>query len=406
MSLSRNVLWTIAGQVSYAASQWVLLATLSKTGTATSVGIFSLALAVTTPIFAFTNLQLASLQATDRSDSSFSGYLRCRLIASSIALAAVLALVATQFGGLTSSIIFLIGIAKFFESLSDITYGHFQRLDDMKQVSKSLIGKATVLTLIGVGSAALFPNNLTVLVAMLIMAWGAFFVGYDLPAAMRSAKVSKAQSPCFCKALFWLGLPMGFVIMLNTLHFNLPRYAVEHFMGKDALGYYAAVTYLIIVGSTIINALAQASLARMAVHYNNDVSAFRALLLTMLFLAGAAGAVGVLASIAFGPTILRFFFTNDYAKFNELFIWSMIAAMLLYLATVLGGAATAARHFRSQAVIAGLVALLIGVSSYLLVPPYGLIGAVIAFGIAMVFKATAQAFSLWMDPKIRGHAYS
>lgn len=59
----------------YTACQWGMLSVLSKLGTPQVVGQFALALAITTPIVFFFNLQLRIVQATDaRSEYAFSDY--------------------------------------------------------------------------------------------------------------------------------------------------------------------------------------------------------------------------------------------------------------------------------------------------------------------------------------------
>ena len=64
-TLRANFSWTLAGNVFYGACQWGMLSALAKLGNASIVGEFTLGLAISSPIFVFTNLQLRSVQATD-----------------------------------------------------------------------------------------------------------------------------------------------------------------------------------------------------------------------------------------------------------------------------------------------------------------------------------------------------
>ena len=64
--LRTNIAWTFVGQVTHAASQLAILCVLARLGTETAVGEYSLALAVTTPIFMVFNLHLRVVQATDQ----------------------------------------------------------------------------------------------------------------------------------------------------------------------------------------------------------------------------------------------------------------------------------------------------------------------------------------------------
>ena len=65
LSLRKNFVWGLAGNVIYAGSQWLMLAVLARLTSPVVVGRYALGLAIGTPIFLFTNLNLARVQATD-----------------------------------------------------------------------------------------------------------------------------------------------------------------------------------------------------------------------------------------------------------------------------------------------------------------------------------------------------
>ncbi len=62
LSFRRNYMWTLSGSVAYALCQWVVIVLLSKLGSRETVGRFAFALAVTGPVFMFSQLQLSSRQ--------------------------------------------------------------------------------------------------------------------------------------------------------------------------------------------------------------------------------------------------------------------------------------------------------------------------------------------------------
>src|SRR5215469_1379330 len=68
-ALFSNILWMLAGNLSYGLSQWALLVALAKIGTVAMVGTFALALAITLPVLMFSSLSLRSIQVTDYSRS-------------------------------------------------------------------------------------------------------------------------------------------------------------------------------------------------------------------------------------------------------------------------------------------------------------------------------------------------
>jgi O-antigen/teichoic acid export membrane protein len=71
--------------------------------------------------------------------------------------------------------------------------------------------------------------------------------------------------------------------------------------------------------------------------------------------------------------------------YNDLFVWIMLSAAILYLSSVIGSAITAARSFRSQAALAAVATAAVLLASLLLVETHGLNGAAMAmcFGFAL-----------------------
>ncbi len=65
LSLRSNFAWAVCGNAVYAICQWGMIVALAKLGSALMVGQFSLGLAIVTPVFMLSNLDLRAVQATD-----------------------------------------------------------------------------------------------------------------------------------------------------------------------------------------------------------------------------------------------------------------------------------------------------------------------------------------------------
>ena len=93
---------------------------LAKLSSATAVGQFALGLAVTAPIFLFSNLNLRAVLATDTGDEfPFRAYLRLRLLTTTAALGLAIVLAAV-YRPETAAFIALVAVAKTVESVSDV----------------------------------------------------------------------------------------------------------------------------------------------------------------------------------------------------------------------------------------------------------------------------------------------
>src|SRR2546429_8143700 len=89
-TLRANFSYAVVGNVTYASCQWGILVALAKLGTVEMVGQYAYALAITTPVFLFANLQLNALQLTDDASSyTFSDYLSIRLFTCVVALVVI-----------------------------------------------------------------------------------------------------------------------------------------------------------------------------------------------------------------------------------------------------------------------------------------------------------------------------
>jgi O-antigen/teichoic acid export membrane protein len=393
LTLRRNFSWTLIGNLVYSGCQWGMLIVLAKLGSPEMVGQFTLGLAVTAPIIMFTNLQLRGVQATDaKQQYSFSDYLGLRLLSTGLAL--LIITVISLSGGYqreTSLVIFFIGIAKAFESISDVFYGLIQQHERMDQIAKSLMIKGP-LSLLLLGLGVYLSGRVIWGVLGLVFAWLVVLFGCDLRSSLLMVKQGSKLQPHWdwqtLIKLIWLALPLGFVMMLISFNANIPRYFIERYLGERELGIFAALAYLMVAGGMVVNALGESASPRLAKYYaEGDLVAFRTLLLKLLGIAALMGGIGVLAAIVGGRPILTLLYRPEYSEQTTLFIWLMVTAGINYISSFLGYGMTAARYFRIQMPLFITVASISAFACLWLLPKLGLLGA----AIALLLAATVQA---------------
>lgn len=392
LTLRRNFSWTFIGNAVYAACQWGMLVVLAKLGSPEMVGQFTLGLAVTAPVMMFTNLQLRIVQATDaKKQYLFRDYLGLRLISTTLALLFIA--VISLSGGYrweTSLVIFLIGLAKAFESISDVFYGLIQQHERMDRIAISLMIKGPLsLLLLSIG--VYISGGVLWGAFGLVCAWGVVLVGYDIFSGVLMLKqISKLQPRWHLKTLVklvWLCLPLGFVMMLISFNTNIPRYFIERYLGERELGIFAAIAYLMVAGGMVVNALGESATPRLAKYYTaGDSVAFRKLLLKLVGIAALLGATGVLVAVVAGRQILTLLYQPEYAEQTNLFIWLMVVAGINYISSFLGYGMTAVRYFRIQMPLFISVASISAIACLWLLPKLGLLGAAIALLIAAIIQ--------------------
>lgn len=395
LSLRRNFSWTFVGNGVYAACQWGTLVVLAKLGTPEMVGQLTLALAITAPVFMFTNLQLNAVQATDaKYDYLFNDYLGLRLIGTSLALLTIALIVhGAGYRWETALLIMIIGLAKAFESISDIFYGLFQQQERMDQIATSMMLKGLLslglLTIGIVATGSVLGGGLG-----LVIAWAIILIVYDfykgawiikkvLPAAQaknQALRLTTTLRPRWqTQTLFKLtrlALPLGFVMMLISLNANIPRFFIERYWSERELGIFSALAAFMMVGNLVIGALGQSATPRLAKYYaaGNRVS-FRQLLLKLVGVGIMIGIAAVIVALVAGREILTLFYQAEYAARSDVLVWLMVAAGIGYIGSFLGYGVSATRAYDYLIIPYLIITAIAAGFSQLLIPTYGLVGA-------------------------------
>lgn len=403
-SLRSNFGWTVLGNGLYGLCQWGTIAILAQLGTTEQVGRFALGFAIAAPIFLFADLNLRSLQATDAENRySIGDYLGLRLVALVVALVAVVAI--ALLAGMSADkarIVVAVAVAKAFESIAFVIYGFLQKHERMARIAISMIVKG-VASVAVVGVVIALTARLDLAVVALAAAWAATLVLIDLPAARRLAGGSgESLRPRFVWSelgrLAWLALPLGLTRLLGSLETNAPRYLVELRLGEGALGIFAAMSYLVLIGNRVVHALAQATSQRMARYRADDDRAAALRLLGIwiaLGLALAGGAVG--GAILLGRPVLERVYGPAYAAEQAAFVWIVIAGGLGYLGIFFDYALTVLRRLRLQAVIRALSLITILSACILWITESGLLGVgrALAVGASVQLVLAAAATGLF-----------
>lgn len=413
LSLETNFSWTFAGNVVYAGCQWGMLVVLAKLGSPEIVGQFALGLAVTAPVIMLSNLQLRGVLATDANeDYQFSDYLKLRVMTTALALLAVAGIVALSgYRRQTGLVILAIALAKGFESISDIVYGSLQHEERMDRISQSMMLRGAV-AMAAVWAGVYFAGSVSLGALAMAAGWGVVLVLFDLPGRSRVPSESSTMTSIRrghsgfdwqkLSRLAMVAAPLGVVMMLLSLNVNVPRYVIQHNIGERSLGIFAAVADLMVVGTTVVGALGQSASPRLAQHYaRGDVTEFRILMRKLIAVGAALGAAGILVAVTAGRPMLRILFRSDYAASADVLAWIMAAAAISYVASFIGYGLTAARLFKVQAPLIGVVTLVTAASSIVLIPGHGLIGAAWAMVLGTLVQLIGSSVVLQSAIRLR-----
>ena len=386
-----------------------MVVALAKFGNVEMVGKYSLALAITAPIFMFTNLQLRTFQIADvRNEFNFHTYFSLRIYSSLLGIFISLGvLLLGDYPRETGLTIFIIGVAKGIESVSDILWGLQQKVERMDFIAKSMLLKG-IVSVIGFTSAIYVTGSLIVGSLVLTLSGGLGLLLYDIPnmkvngkepASVKISAVSGGQDQIDpIMELIKKTLPLGAVLALVSLNANISRYFVEHYWGEGSLGIFSALLYFIIPGNLIMNSMGQSLSPQMAKRMDErNITRYRHHLKNILFMGGTISLAALFLSIFWGRELLLVVYTWEYAPQHKLLIYIMGAAFFIYLSTGLGYGMTAAGYFKSQIPLFAGLTILTTAANYIFVPRLGIGGAVIS----LFMSGFAQVFgSVWILRKV------
>lgn len=395
LSLRQNFAWTTVGNFVYAGCQWAIVWLFAKLGNPEMVGHYALGLAVTAPVLMLGQLNLRAVLATDVSrEHSVRDYCGLRFSVTAISLLAIAAICyAAGYPHELSLVILAVGAAQAVEGISDIYYGVLQLHERMERIAISMAARGTI-SVIAIAGGIYFTRSVLYSILALIAGRLLVLVVYDARKALADLSYASPRAPGQFRhdlrnqlKLSWVALPLGVVLMLGSLSSNTPRYFIEHNFGTRELGIFSAIASLINVGKTLVNALGQAGMPRLAKLFAcGNLRGFTTMAGQMVGTGVAIGTGGVLIFALFGQHLLTVVFKTEYAPYAGLLVALMISGAFDNVSSLLGYAITAARSFRLQMPLLAAVASVTLLVSFLLIPSRGLTGAALAMGAGAIVQ--------------------
>ena len=413
LPLRVNFAWTFFANVVYAGCQWGMLSIISKLGSPDMVGKFALGLAIAGPIIIFADLSLRSVQVVDvRQEHRFGDYVGLRLISTVLAFLGIVGVALSgDYSAETLWIIILLGIAKGFEAISDVVYGLLQQRERMDWIAQSMVIKG-LLSLAMFSISFYLTRNLVLATMSLALTWGGVLLFLDIPSAI---SILKARSRWIGLQLAYFGggvddvrpkfelgrlfpllrltLPLGIAAMLIALDDNIPRYFIERFLGERDLGFFAAIAYFVVFGRVVVDALGKSAGPRLARYFvEGDGPAFASLMVKLIAIGALLGGVLLLGAGFLGRWLLSVLYAPAYADHVSILVWVGVDSLVVFIYSFLGYGITAVRQFRIQPILFASANLISVISSVLLIPKFGILGA----AWAMLCSSMFQLISLFL----------
>lgn len=377
----KSVAYALGGQGIYMVTQLSILSTMAHFSGPEDVGRFGLAMAVATPLFMFANMGLRAGQSADVEGAyTFAEYAGFRTITSLAAL--FLGPLAMLIAAPTSTslvVLVMVSCNKFFESISDLSYGAFQARDRMDFVAVSQAAR-------GFASALFFflamkgGASLELALAAQLTVWALVGVLIDYSRAASLTGGGRFVVPSISVARF-IGIvrqmwPLAVGLLMNSVQGSIPRIAVARMVGLEALGIFTAVAYFQQAGVTLANSVSHALISRFARMEANQQQARANREAVHLSLAIALVATTVvLVAHLLADQLLHILFGPEFGDGAELLGIILLAVGLRMVAAVPTSLLHARRQYSEfMHLQLATVVLTLG-ASFALVPLLGVSGA-------------------------------
>jgi len=388
LSLKKNFVWAFAGNVTSAFCMSLLLILLTKLGTAEIVGVFAIAQAVGMPISTLLGLRLQMAQVTDaRNKFGFADYYSLRVLTSCVSVVIIFIVSFTFYSWDTASVITALGIGYAALSLREIFLAVMQKAERMDRMAVSRMMQS-FFSLVLFGGLFWIMRNIILSIAGLIVARLAVLYCYDIPVAKKLLVAENCEQkdswkrmlPFWRKEKLWnllkVASPLGLITWLTTLFMSMPRLILDRYAGRKEVGYFAAMSSLLVVANMFVATLGQVVMPRLAKYYANNKRAFIILLSKFTGIVLLIGISGVVVSFLFGRQILTFVFTSEYAEHSGVFVQLMAAGGIMLLFSCMNIGLTSARKFAVQIPVYIAAVVAAGISAFVFIPNYGMLGAV------------------------------
>ena len=339
LKVKNNIIYNTIGTFFYFFCQWAITVLVVKLGGYSNGGILSITISMTNIFYMISMYGVRSFQVSDIKNRYKDGdYLLLRIITSIISsIFFGIVLFYLEYDRAIQLCMIIYMFFKLGESVTDLNFGFFQRYNFYREIGISYILKG-ILTLIVFCLTLYFSKNLVLTLFLETLALWFFIIVYDLKKLKnklnlktKTYKVIFLLKICFSLMLYTLILPY-----LNFI----TRYQVEKFFGTEELGYYSAITMVIVVISTLFGSIFIIIIPKISYLYKEkNIKEIIKIILKIKLAIFVFSIISIIGAILLGNAVFSILFTNSIQKYMYLLIPTIITSSILgilnYLSTIL-----------------------------------------------------------------------
>lgn len=329
LKVKNNIIYNTIGTFFYFFCQWAITVLVVKLGGYSNGGILSITISMTNIFYMISMYGVRSFQVSDIKNRYKDGdYLLLRIITSIISsIFFGIVLFYLEYDRAIQLCMIIYMFFKLGESVTDLNFGFFQRYNFYREIGISYILKG-ILTLIVFCLTLYFSKNLVLTLFLETLALWFFIIVYDLKKLKnklnlktKTYKVIFLLKICFSLMLYTLILPY-----LNFI----TRYQVEKFFGTEELGYYSAITMVIVVISTLFGSIFIIIIPKISYLYKEkNIKEIIKIILQINLAIFVFTIISIIGAILLGNIVFSILFTDSIQKYMYLLIPTIITSSIL-----------------------------------------------------------------------------
>jgi len=395
----KNISWIFGAHLLVALTKWLILVFIARLLMPEDLGVYSLAFAITAPIALFVNFKLRDLIVTEESPI-FSDYALTRNITSLLALIFMI-IISFCFYPKYLLVILLVGINKILDLHSELYYSMPHINNHFDFIGKLMILKHVIILMFFFLSL-LYTKNLIFSLFIQVIIQYIFFIFVEkknilikYKPIMEKKKIKKV------KELLKIGLPLGVSMMLISLTANIPKYMLEFFESAEVLGYFSAITYVLVIGNLVMKSISQNFLPKLSNEYlKKDVVSFNKYIFKYLTTASILlGILFITGTYLFGEFFLTIVYGSNFAGYVEILIVASYAMAINFIGWNFDTGLMSIRSIKIQPIISITTVILSTIFGFILIYNYGIKGAAYTMLITNIFQTVLRYVFLKIEIK-------
>ncbi len=393
----KNSAYNTIGTFFYFFCQWITTIIVARIAGFEASGVYAIAISFCNIFYFIANFGMRNFMLSDvENEFSFKEYASAQVL--TIGSACVLMLVVLPFMNfelqiVLSCIIFM--CFKVGESITIYNFGVLQLQDKFGILLFSFVLKGAFS--VGAFALVLYVTQ-NIVLAILAMAISYFIVVFFVDVKTIGFFMAKPAINKKTAAILKTCLPlMLFSLILPYMNF-ITRYVVNTLFSTQTTGYYASVSVLTVVMTTLAGAIWQVLIPQYSKNYiGKQYGQTRKSILLVILGIFTVTLLGYLACVLVGDFVLSLLFGAEILPYSYLLIPTLFSASLLTLSAYFNIHFIVMRKNRLLLLVNFIPAVLCSILVYPLVVYVGMVGAIYSMIISMGVQAVLQMLVIFVS---------